>query len=52
MQLQGMALSKNIFNTFREFFLREKHVIYDSNMWISAFFFFFCITRTSLYLVK
>ena len=29
MQLQAMALCKNIFNTFRELFLRKHHDIYD-----------------------
>ena len=30
----------------------ESNVIYGSNMWIPTFFFFlFCITRASLYLI-
>ena len=47
MQLQAMT-----FSILSESFFLESNLICDSNMWISAFFFLFRITRTSLYLAK
>ena len=38
MYLQAIELKRNIFNISGSFFI-ELYVIYDSNMWVSTFFF-------------
>ena len=50
MQLQAMALSKNIFNTFREFFL-ESNMIYTCGYQLS-FFLFGVTTQQTFVLMK